>query len=229
MDEMMNCKIGLVLLLACCSSAKAQDALPHARTNAQPPASQAARPLAPSATSSRELSNASNRHPITPRRESSQADPAKALAGKSYSPWRMLGALLLAIGGIIGVAKLLKSLGMSPLGSTKPLPGTVCEVLGVTQLPQRHTLYLLRLGRRILLLGSTGENLTILSEMTDPEEVASIVHLSQPTGEESQAPSLFNRLLNQWSSSKPAENSSAPNESNARRELEAKLNAFAQS
>jgi flagellar biogenesis protein FliO len=141
----------------------------------------------------------------------------------------MLGALLLAVGGIVAVAKLLKSLGISPLASANPLPGSVCQVLGVTQLPQRQTLYLLRLGRRILLLGSTGEHLTILSEMTDPEEVASILHLSQAAGEESHAPSLFNRLLDQWSTSKPAESSAAPNESNARRELEDKLNAFAQS
>lgn len=225
----MSYRVGLVLLLTWCSAANAQDVPSHPRTNAPARSSQISRPAASLATSSNEQKLEPSAPAITPRREAPQADRARASASAAYSPWKMLGALLLAVGGIVGVAKLLKSLGVGPLGSTKPLPASVCEVLGVTQLPPRQTLYLLKLGQRILLLGSTGERLTLLAEVNEPQEVASMMHLSRSASEESSAPSFFSRLLNHASASKPTDNASDSDESSARRELEARLNAFAQS
>jgi flagellar biogenesis protein FliO len=167
-------------------------------------------------------------HPITPRRETAAGERALAPTSGS-SPWKMLGALLFAVGGIFGVAKVLKSLGVGPQGAARPLPATVCEVLGIMPLPPRHSLYLLRLGQRVLLLGSTGERLTALSEVTDAEEVASLVELSQSAAETADTSSFFSRLLNHASSSQPVTQSSMSNETNARQELKARLDAFAQS
>lgn len=224
----MNRGAGLVLLLMLCSPAIAQEGLLHPRANAPALSSQSPRPTAPSMAIPEGARPESSEQAITPRRDSASPDRALVPKSGSSSPWRMLGALLLAVGGIVGVAKLLKSLGVGPLAA-RPLPGSLCEVLGVTQLPQRHTLYLLRLGQRILLLGSTGEHLTVLSETTDPEEVASMVKLSQSASDLPDAQSFFSRLLSHQCSAKTTNDPSASTESSARRELEAKLNAFAQS
>ncbi len=97
-------------------------------------------------------------------------------------------------------------------------------------LPQRQTLYLLRMGQRVLLLGSTSENLTVLTEITEPDEVASMMKLcNSPDQAEPDSQSFFGRLLNHTSSPERTNSLTTSKESNARRELEAKLNAFAQS
>jgi flagellar biogenesis protein FliO len=222
MVELMHRGFALVLIFSWCSTASAQKAVPQPRPKAQASAATAQNPnVRPDPEPQRQS--------ITPRQKSAAGDRAPVSSSGTSSPWKMLGALLLAVGGILGVAKLLKSLGVGPLGSATPLPTSVCEVLGVTPLPPRHSLYLLRLGRKIVLVGSSGEQLTVLSEITDADEVAALIQLSQRATDNADVPSFFSRLINHAGSAKPMNHPPAANESDARCDLEAKLNIFAQS
>ena len=226
----MSWRIALIFLLAWCNAASAQADLPHPQGTAPRQNPQVRPPRSVPGTTSLPAKTGRSEPSITPRRETAFADRASTPTGGSSSPWKMLGALMLAVGGIFGVAKLLKSLGVGPYGPARQLPNSVCEVLGVTMLPQRQTLYLLRMGQRVMLLGSTSESLTVLAEITEPDEVASMMHLcNSPDKSEPDSQSFFSRLLNHASSPERTSNPPASKDSNARRELEAKLNAFAQS
>jgi flagellar biogenesis protein FliO len=66
----------------------------------------------------------------------------------------------------------------------------VFEVLSRGQVSMKHQVYLVRLGRRLLVLGSGSTGLTALAEITDPQEVLEMVELAQ--GDKSQ---LFRSLL----------------------------------
>ncbi|MCC6908946.1 MAG: flagellar biosynthetic protein FliO [Phycisphaerales bacterium] len=88
--------------------------------------------------------------------------------------WRTIGALA----GVIGLILLLRSamlrLGGSPLGRAKA-PAGVVEVLGRFPLARGQTLLLLKVDRRILLVAQTPQGLSTLSEITDAEQVASLI------------------------------------------------------
>ena len=119
---------------------------------------------------------------------------------------------------------------LGPFGTMKPLPDSVCEVLGMTALPSRQTLYILRVGQRILLVGSTGENLSTLTEFTEPHDVASLVQLcnAEVQNRDGNA-SFFSKLLNQSFTAETTARPPSSEESTARQELEARLNSFANS
>lgn len=72
-----------------------------------------------------------------------------------------------AAGGVGGLAAQLGAGGRSPAG--------VMEVLGRYPVSRGHTLVLLKLDRRVLLLGQSPAGFTALSELTDAEDVASIL------------------------------------------------------
>lgn len=165
-------------------------------------------------------------NPITPRRDISPDDRQSQSSVQSISIWKMLGVLMLAIAGIFGAAKLLKSWG--PFQAVNPLPNSVFAVLGHTTLPPRHTLYLVRIGQKVVLLGATNDNLTNLTEISDEKEIASLAHLCQVKSE-SEEDSMFSRLLKQVKPLGPEDNAATSNPSNARDELEARLKSFAHS
>jgi flagellar biogenesis protein FliO len=73
----------------------------------------------------------------------------------------------LAAGGVGGLASQLGAGGRSPQG--------VMEVLGRYPVSRGHTLVLLKMDRRVLLLGQSPAGFTTLSELTDAEDVASIL------------------------------------------------------
>ncbi len=208
-----------LLLGLMCSSAFPQDAL-RGPANVRQPESQKQIPREPAAANAR-----SRRQLISPRREPAAAEDASRSKSQPFSMWRVLGVLTFIAAGIIGAVKAMKHLG--PFGAMKPLPDSACQVLGMTTLPNRHTLYALKVGQRILLVGSAGEHLSTLTEFTEPHEVASFTNLCRaedPT--DSESPSFFSRLLSQSFSSA---NRDASHESSARQELEARLNTFANS
>ncbi len=219
----------LLLLSLCCSKANSQEAIsrPTSATPARlPPAGRQAAP--PRGNLTAQPKPATARHAITPRRETAgiNRQPAKT----PYSVWRMLEALILVVAGIFGAAKFFKSLGVGPFNPVGKIPNSVCEILGVTTIPHRHTLYLMRFGQRVLLVGSTGERLTVLSEIHEASEVASISQLcSASASREANADSFFGRLLNHAASSPNPDGPPIASETNARQELEDRLNAFAQS
>ena len=202
-----------LLLSGLCSSASSQDAAPRTPIDSR-------KIVSPNAGNPQRL--------ITPRRETPSSQETSRLKKEPFSIWRTLGVLTFVVAGIIGGVKVMKHLG--PFGTMKPLPGSVCEVLGMTTLPNRHTLYILRVGQRILLVGSSGEHLATLAEFTEPHDVASIVGLCNTEAQSADGNiSFFSRLLNQSFAAESTTPSPSSEDSPARQELEARLNSFANS
>lgn len=80
------------------------------------------------------------------------------------------------------------------IGAAGRAPSGVLEVLGRYPVARGHTLVLLRMDRRILLLGQSSAGFTSLTEVTDPDEVASLVLKTRDEEGESNA-AKFNDLL----------------------------------
>ena len=101
-------------------------------------------------------------------------------------------ALLLVVGVIFGLAYFLKRHG--PLG-TRPLPQEAVQLLGKRPLDAKQSVYLVRCGSRIVLLGSAGQNLTPLAEFTDPIEVDHLAGLCLRQATEKQVAQNFWGLI----------------------------------
>jgi len=82
---------------------------------------------------------------------------------------RTLGALAVVVVLIFVVRLLLRR--FAPARTSGALPGAI-EVVARSSLSSRHRLYLVRLGQRLVLVGSGPEGLATLSEVTDPDEVS---------------------------------------------------------
>lgn len=109
------------------------------------------------------------RQPITPRDGSAESEQSESgRAAQSTSLIETLGALLIVIVLFLGAAALWRK--HAPAGS-RNLPAQVMQVLGRRSIDQRNTMYLVRLGSRILVLGSSAQGLQTLAEVTDPVEV----------------------------------------------------------
>jgi len=67
-------------------------------------------------------------------------------------------------------------------------------VLARTQLAPRQWICLVRCGRRILVVGLSGDSVTTLSEITDGEEVVEVLGLCEETRPDS-ASSTFRRIF----------------------------------
>lgn len=117
------------------------------------------------------------------------ADPAKSSAGGLVQTF---GSLVIVIGVILAIAAGLKKLSRSKSGFASalgamgagPSPAGILEVLGRYPLSRGTSLVLLKVDRRILLLAQGAPGLRVrggaplpatLCEITDPEEVASIL------------------------------------------------------
>ena len=112
------------------------------------------------------------------------AELSKRLVGPSdgkridtgpQSPWaqwaRTLGALALVVVLIFAARIMLKRFG--------PVSGQqrrdMLDVLARATVSPRHQLLLVRVGRRVVLVGQSPASLSTLSEVTDPDEVASLI------------------------------------------------------
>ncbi len=87
--------------------------------------------------------------------------------------WRTVGALGLVVGLIVLLRSAFKRFG-GPLAKARA-PSGVVEVLGRFPLVRGQTLLLIKIDRRVLLLGQSPQGLTTLSEISDPEQVSSLV------------------------------------------------------
>jgi flagellar biogenesis protein FliO len=124
---------------------------------------------------------------ITPRGETSQGESA----GRSRLPsaGSVLSALAVVVLAIFGAARLWKAHGPK---LASPVPSGAAEVLGRCRIEARQSLYLVRLGSRVLVLGSSNGELSALSEVTEPAEVDLIVAQCRSEGS---GPSPFSRLF----------------------------------
>ena len=127
--------------------------------------------------------------------------PAEADAGfPGGSVVRTVAALALVVALIVGLkvagTRLARGVGSlrSQLGAGGRSPSGVLQVLGRYPVARGQTLVLLKLDRRVLLLCQTGAGFTTLAEITDPEEVASLLSGARDD-EETSISARFNGLL----------------------------------
>ena len=104
----------------------------------------------------------------------------------------LLGSLVCVVVVILGVAKLF--LRKNPF-AVPGLPRNAIEVLGRRTVDPRNSVYLVRVGGKVLLLGASSNGLAPLGEITDPIEVATLVNVSRATDpQEAGLADWFNRF-----------------------------------
>ncbi len=86
----------------------------------------------------------------------------------SLSPWTAVGALSVVVCLILILARIFRR--HAPLFS-QTLPAEALEVLGRRFLDQKQSIVLLRIGSRILVVGSSATGLQGIGELSDPIEV----------------------------------------------------------
>lgn len=107
---------------------------------------------------------------------------------------------LTALGLVIGLVLLLR-FGITKFGGrVAAAPSRAVEVLGRTAVAPKNHVLLLRVGGRVLVVGDSGAGLRTLSEIEDPDEVASLL-ASVESDRQTSATSGFNRLLERYTGS----------------------------
>jgi flagellar biogenesis protein FliO len=86
----------------------------------------------------------------------------------TFSPWSAAGALAVVVGLILVLARLFRR--HAPLFQ-QSLPQEALEILGRRFVDPRQTILLVRIGARILVLGSSANGLNPLGQIDDPVEV----------------------------------------------------------
>jgi len=123
-------------------------------------------------------------------------------SGSLFDHWfvRTAGALALVVGLMLLCKKFFLKLSMSgggvasQLGAGGRAPSGVLEVLARYPVSRGHTLVLLKMDRRILLLGHSSSGFTTLSEINDADEVASLLLKTRDEEGETMT-ARFNALL----------------------------------
>ena len=121
-------------------------------------------------------------------KEKSTDSTDKQKAGGLGSIWTTLGSLALVVGLILLIAKLFKKNGGLSSGG---LPREAIEVLGRQPIDARQSIHLIRLGSRILVVGSAPEGMTTLTEIDDPVEVDYLAGVCQSNQEKSPFTNAF--------------------------------------
>lgn len=104
--------------------------------------------------------------------ESARAE-SQQLSVSPFGLWdllRMLLVLACVIGVIYLVFYLLKRSGKGRLGATDSI-----RVLGTQNLPGNRAMYLIEVGSQVFLVGSGGDSVSLISEITDRETVDSLI------------------------------------------------------
>jgi flagellar biogenesis protein FliO len=114
--------------------------------------------------------------PLAPR--SSVGLPDRRLDDSESSHSGNFGSILIALGFVVvlmlGIAKVIQR--RNPFAVTG-VPREAIDVLGRRTVDPRNSIYIVRVGPKILLLGSSANGLTALSEIEDPIEVASMANV----------------------------------------------------
>jgi hypothetical protein len=177
-----------------------------ARTTTDPaPVSLGYGPHAPTEIESRPLGGAPPKQAVEAKPLAS--DPAaKSGAGRGGVLWPLAGVLTLVViagAGARALARRSGGLGAA-LGAGGRAPAGVLEILGRYPAARGATLVLLKLDRRVLLLSQSaggrlgaGAGFSTLCEVTDPEEVASILVKTRDADGDSMA-ERFRSLLTRF-------------------------------
>jgi flagellar biogenesis protein FliO len=100
----------------------------------------------------------------------------KKPGGSWSSSLSMIVSLLIVIGLFLMTARMFRGLSPTPL---KQLPTEVVQVLGRTPLAPRQQMYVLRFGRKLVLISQQLGQTTTLSEIEDPKEVDHLLGLCE--------------------------------------------------
>ena len=102
----------------------------------------------------------------------------KSSGSDKWWPWvQSLLALALVVALIFILRYVLRRLGGAGGFVGR---GKVIDVVARTNLAPKHQLYLIRLGQRLVLVGAGPEDLAALAEVTDPQEVSSLIEAASP-------------------------------------------------
>ncbi|MFN7874858.1 MAG: FliO/MopB family protein [Pirellula sp.] len=122
---------------------------------------------------------------------------------KPTSPWTTLFSVGFSLGIVVclflGVAWIAKK--SMPAGSSR-LPNEVVEVLGRSTIAPRQQIYVLRFGRKLLLVSQQPGQTQTLSEITDEEEVIRLAGICEANSPRS-ATRTFSDVLKHVATGKP--------------------------
>jgi flagellar biosynthetic protein FliO len=111
--------------------------------------------------------------PVRGRATSAQEKRPVPKNGSKGGDWLRTAAALALVVGLIFVARYVLR-RLSPAGKTAAR-GEAIEVLTRASLGTRQQLALVRVGRRLVLVGSSPSGMSPLAELSDPDEVAELV------------------------------------------------------
>lgn len=109
-----------------------------------------------------------------------------------FAPWTVIGALAFVVALILLLSRFFRK--HAPLFQ-QTLPAEALEILGRRFVDQRQTILLVRIGSRILVVGSSTNGLQPLGELSDPVEVDLIAGLCRRDASQRGLGSSFLRLL----------------------------------
>jgi len=109
---------------------------------------------------------------------------------KKYPAMKTLGSLLLVMGIFACVAYWIRRTGGR---KNQIITGELWEILGRGQLSPKHGVQLVRLGKRLLLVGHSSNEMRTLAEITDPEEVEYMLSICD--AEQSQFPARISKKI----------------------------------
>lgn len=139
------------------------------------------------------------------RRITRPGDPDDASARKGTrqltpvdSLWTTFGALLVLIAIILVAARIWKQ-HLPKVGGM--LSGDVIQMLGRRPIDQKRQLQMIRIGSRILVVGTWAEGMVTLAEITDPSEVDCLAGLCRESGGDASGTSPFANLFRRQSPS----------------------------
>jgi flagellar biogenesis protein FliO len=147
-------------------------------------------------------------------RAAATSDDSGQSAAVGGGGWGEVGSMLVPLSIVLGVILLATAIfkrvmrAGGHLGSSTRAPAGILEMLGRYPVGRGQNLLLVKLDQRILLIGQTngstgrggsGGGLSTLAELTEPEDVASIL-MKVSESEESGPAGKFNRLLQQQGS-----------------------------
>lgn len=138
--------------------------------------------------------------PIPPRTsaaaaKTSPSGPARKAPVSGSSWWTTIGSLVAVIGLIVLVAKLVRKHSPASAGA---LPREVFHSLGRRSLDFRHSVQVVRVGSRLLVLAVSPDGVRTLAEITDPVEVDYLAGLCERTESAAGGPG-FGRLFQTFS------------------------------
>ena len=172
----------LVLTGFACAVGQALGAGAPVQSPATRPARQAALPAAAVAVAPPTTVPHSDVGQRTIRRDPAKAAnapttaPASTQPGSIAAPNVELPKVAAALAVVLGLAFVLRAVlrrvfpAVASAGATRAI-----QVLSRTVLAPRQQLMLVRVGRRLIVVGDSGGQMTALSEITDPDEVAALV------------------------------------------------------